>query len=53
MQIATVGSYALTVGWLIALIVLLLAILGLLNILPLSQTVVFGLFGALAIARLT
>jgi hypothetical protein len=53
MQIATVGSYAFTVGSLIAMIVILLAILGLLGILPLSQTVVFGLFLALAVARLT
>jgi hypothetical protein len=53
MQIATVGSYALTVGWLIALIVLLLAILGLISVIPLTPTVVFGLLAALAIARLT
>jgi hypothetical protein len=53
MQIATVGTYALTVGWLIALVVLLLVILGLINVIPLSETVAFGLIGALAVARLT
>ena len=32
MSVATVGTYAVTVGWLIALIVLLLAILGLVGV---------------------
>jgi len=41
------------VGWLIAIVVLLLAILGLVNVLPMSQTVIFGLIAALAVARLT
>ena len=53
MQIGTVGSLAITIGWLIAIIVLLLAILGLVGVLPMSQTVVFAMFAALAIARLT
>jgi hypothetical protein len=53
MQIATVGSLAITIGWLIALIVLILAVLGLVGVLPMSQTVIFGLIGALAVARLT
>jgi hypothetical protein len=53
MRVATVGTYAVTVGWLIALIVLLLAILGLVGVMPMNQTVVFGLFAALAVARLT
>jgi hypothetical protein len=53
MQIGTVGSLAITIGWLIAIIVLLLAILGLVGVLPLSQTVVFGLIAALAVSRLT
>ena len=53
MQIAMVGSYALTLGSLIALLALILAILGLVGVLPMSQTVVFGLFAALAVARLT
>jgi hypothetical protein len=53
MQIATVGSLAITIGWLIAIIVLLLAILGLVGVLPLSTTVVFGMLAALAVARLT
>jgi hypothetical protein len=43
----------LSVGWIIAVIVLLLAILGLVGVLPSSSTVVFGMLGALAIARLT
>jgi len=53
MQLGTVGSYPVTVGWLIAIVVLLLAILGLVNVLPMTQTVFFGLIGALAVARLT
>jgi hypothetical protein len=53
MQIGTVGAYAVSIGSLIAIIVLLLAILGLVGVLPLSATVVFGLVGALAVARLT
>jgi hypothetical protein len=52
MQITTVGNYAITIGWLIALLVLILAILGLLGVLPMSATVFFGLIAALAIARL-
>jgi len=49
----TVGAYPWTIGAIIAVIVLLLAILGLLNVIPLSATVVFGLIAALSIARLT
>ena len=42
------------IAWMIiAVIVLLLAILGLLNVLPMSATVVFGMIAALAVARLT
>jgi len=52
MQIATVGSLAVTVGWLIALVILILAILGLVGVLPATPVVVFGLIGGLAIARL-
>lgn len=52
MHITTVGNYAVTLGWIIAVIVLLLAIIGLVGVLPLSPTVVFGLIGALAVARL-
>jgi uncharacterized membrane protein YgaE (UPF0421/DUF939 family) len=48
----TVGTYPWTVGAVIALIVILLAILGLLNVIPLSATVVFGLLAALGVARL-
>jgi hypothetical protein len=53
MHIATVGSYPVTIGWLIALLVLLLAILGLVGVVPTSKEVLFGLFAALAVARLT
>jgi hypothetical protein len=53
MQIATVGAYPVTIGWLIAILVLLLAVLGLLGVIPTSPMVVFGLIAALAVARLT
>jgi len=43
---------AVTIGWIVALIVLLLALLGVLNVLPFSMLIVFGLIGALAVARL-
>lgn len=43
----------LTIGSVVALIVLLLAVLGLLGVLPADAEVVFGLFAALAVARLT
>jgi hypothetical protein len=52
MQIATVGNVAVTIGWIIAILVLLLAVLGLVGVLPASEQVIFGLIGALAIARL-
>jgi hypothetical protein len=44
---------AITIGWLIALLVLILAILGVVGVVPNSATVVFGLIAALAVARLT
>lgn len=53
MQLGTVGSYPLTIGSLIAILVLILAVLGLAGALPFTQTVVFGLIAALAVARLT
>lgn len=53
MRVATLGTYELTIGVLIALLCLLLAILGLLNVIPMSQTVIFGLFAGLSLARLT
>lgn len=53
MQITTVGTnYAITVGWVIAILVLLLAILGLVGVVPWTPTVGFGLIAALAVARL-
>jgi len=42
-----------TVGVVIAVVVLLIAILGLLGIVPVSGPVVFGSLAALSIARLT
>jgi hypothetical protein len=47
-----VGLQPFTVGSIIAIIVLLLCILGALGVLPGSPVVVFGLIGALAVARL-
>lgn len=41
-----------SLGLIIAICVLLLCILGLVNVVPLSQPVIFGLIGALAVARL-
>jgi uncharacterized membrane protein YccF (DUF307 family) len=52
MQITTVGGLAITLGWIIAVIVLILAIIGLVGALPFSSTVAFGLIAALAVARL-
>lgn len=52
MQIGGTAAPWLTIGAVIAVIVLLLAILGLLSVLPMSTTVVFGLIAALAVARL-
>ena len=53
MQIGTVGTYAVTIGWLIAVLVLILAVLGLLSVIPFSGQVIFALLAALAVARLT
>ena len=52
MHIGTVGAYPVTVGWLIAIVVLILAILGLVGVVPLDKNTAFGMLGALAIARL-
>ena len=51
-QIGGTAAPWLTIGAIIAVIVLLLAILGLVGVLPMSATVVFGLVAALAVARL-
>lgn len=52
MQITTIGNgFAITLGWLIALLVLLLTIVFLVVGLPNPQTILF-LIGGLAIARL-
>ena len=52
MQITTVGNLAITVGWLLALIILILAILGLVGVLANTPVIVFGLILGLALARL-
>jgi hypothetical protein len=52
MQIGGTAAPWLTVGAVIAIVVLLLAIVGLVGVLPMSNTVVFGLIAALAVARL-
>jgi hypothetical protein len=41
-----------TIGALIAVVVILLGILGLVGVLPMNATVVFGLITALGVARL-
>ena len=43
----------LTIGSLVAVITLILAVLGMVGVLPLSAIVVFGLIALLSIARLT
>jgi hypothetical protein len=53
MRISQTGPAWVTIGALIAIVVLLLAILGMLGVLPESPLVIFGLFAALAVARLT
>lgn len=50
MQIATVGSVAITIGWLIALLVLIIAIV--LWVIGRLDPVLAGLIGGLALARL-
>lgn len=52
MQLGTVSGIAITLGWLLALLVLILAILGLLGVVPFTAQVVFGFIIALAVARL-
>lgn len=52
MRVVNVGSYPLTLGGLIAVVVLIIAILMLVGVVPLSQVVVGAMFAALAVARL-
>jgi len=47
-----ISAPVITIGWLIAVLVLVLAILGMVGVLPTTPVVVFGLIGALAVARL-
>ena len=41
-----------TIGWVVAVLVLLLGILGMVGVLPFTALIVFGMICALAIARL-
>jgi hypothetical protein len=52
MRVTQVGNTVITIGWLIAVLVLILAILGMLGVLPETPLVLFGLIAALAVARL-
>ena len=47
-----IGTYTLGIGGIIAVIVLVLAILGMLSVIPNTAVVLFGLIAALAVARL-
>jgi hypothetical protein len=47
-----ISAPVITIGWIIAVLVLLLAILGMVGVLPFSALVVFGMLAALAISRL-
>lgn len=47
-----IGLATLSLGFVLAIVVLLIAVLGVIGVVPLTATVVFGLVGALAVARL-
>lgn len=47
-----ISAPVVTIGWVLAVLVLLLAILGLVGVLPFSSLTIFGLIAALAVARL-
>jgi hypothetical protein len=51
MQVSGAPTW-LQIGAIIAIIVLLLCVIGLVGVLPMNATVIFGLIAALAIARL-
>lgn len=53
MRVTTVGNYAVTIGFIVAIIVLLFALLGMASVIPFNPVWVFGLIAALAVARLT
>ena len=52
MQLGTVGAYSVTIGWVIGLLVAIVAVLGLLGVIPNSPQIVFACLAALGIARL-
>jgi hypothetical protein len=41
-----------TIGWIVAIFCLLVALLGMLGVVPFTPVIVFGLIGGVAIARL-
>jgi hypothetical protein len=47
-----VGFQSMSLGFIVAIIVLILAIIGMVGVLPMNAIVVFGLLAALAVARL-
>jgi hypothetical protein len=47
-----ISAPVITIGWILAVLVLLLSILGIVGVMPMSAVVVFGLIAALAVARL-
>jgi hypothetical protein len=51
-RVTQVGATVITIGWLIAVVVLILAIIGMVGALPDTPLTVFGLIAALAVARL-
>jgi hypothetical protein len=53
MRVTTVGNYAVTIGFIVAILVLLFAVLGMAGVIPMTPVWVFGLVAALAVARLT
>jgi hypothetical protein len=52
MRVTQTGPAWVTIGAIIAILVLVIAVLGVLGVVPDTATVVFGLIGALAVARL-
>jgi len=52
MHITTLGGLPITIGWVIALVVLIIAILGIVGVVPFGLQTVFSLIAALAVARL-
>lgn len=47
-----INAPVVTIGWVLAVLVILLAVLGMLTVLPFTPLVIFGLIAALGVARL-